>query len=92
MAIEYYRRRWIESRGDEFSSWGPAMYYFEVDGDGWPIRQMEVYDSGPALRYGPGHDEDEFGLLGQALLDQPRDWQPWVISEAEFERAWQDKR
>ncbi|MBT2248824.1 hypothetical protein JHV56_08965 [Arthrobacter sp. BHU FT2] len=90
MAIQYYRRRWNESRGDAFFSWGPATYYFEVGEDGWPTRQIEVYDSGPTLRYGPGHEEDEFGLLGQAPLDQLEDWQPWAISESEFAQAWQD--
>jgi hypothetical protein len=62
----FYRRRWEESRGDEFDAWGHSFWYFEVDNDGWPVRQVEVYDTGPVLRYGPGHEEDQYGGLGQA--------------------------
>lgn len=90
MATQYYRRPWNESRDDHYYSWGPATYYFEVGDDGWPIRQIEVYDFGPTLRYGPGHEEDEFGLLAQAPLGHLGEWQPWSIAEAEFEQAWRD--
>lgn len=55
-----------ESRGDEFDAWGHSVWYFEVDNDGRPVRQIEVYDTGPVLRYRPGHEEDQYGALGQA--------------------------
>jgi hypothetical protein len=65
MELRWFRRRWEESRGDGFASWGAATYFFEVGPDGRPVRQVEVYDAGPTLRYGPDHPEDEFGQLGQ---------------------------
>jgi hypothetical protein len=48
----YLRRRWDEVPGDEFDGWGHWVWYFELDDGGYPIRQIEVYDAGPLLRYG----------------------------------------
>jgi hypothetical protein len=81
-------RRWDESRGDKFQSWGPATYFFEVGADGCPIRQMEVYDHGPTLRYGPDNEEDQHGMLAQGQLDSTEDWAPWSITRDVFEKAW----
>ncbi|BCW35132.1 hypothetical protein StoSoilA2_11880 [Arthrobacter sp. StoSoilA2] len=53
-------------------------------------RQIEVYDSGPTLRYDRGPVEDDFGLLAQEPLAPLDEWQPWAITEAEFEQAWHD--
>ena len=50
MTGRFYRRRWDQSRGDEFDAWGRSVWYFEVNEDGWPVRQVEVYDTGPVLR------------------------------------------
>ena len=61
MTTRYFKRLWEQSRGDAFDSWGPAIYYFEVSNEGWPTRQVEDYEAGPTLRYGPGREEDEFG-------------------------------
>jgi hypothetical protein len=88
MPGRFYRRRWNESRGDEFDGWGPATYYFEVGDDGWPVRQIEVYDDGPVLRYGPGHDEDQYGFLGQVSLDELGDWNRFAIQPEQFEAVW----
>ncbi len=49
---------------------------------------MEIYESGPTLRYDEGHMSDEYGQLG----DQPlplSEFGPYEISAAEFELAWQ---
>ncbi|WP_026005768.1 hypothetical protein [Arthrobacter sp. M2012083] len=90
MTTDYFRRQWSESRGDEHASWGSATYYFEVGDDGWPIRQIEIYEAGPTLRYGPEHAEDRYGQLSQTQI-RAEDWQPWAISEAEFSQAWQTR-
>jgi hypothetical protein len=53
-----------------------------------PVRQIEIYDHGPSLRYGPDRVEDEYGQLGVEALGDPDEWSRWVISAEEFERAW----
>jgi hypothetical protein len=89
MDPRYFRRRWNDSRGDQFDSWGHSVWYLEVDHDGWPVRQVEVYDNGPVLRYGPGREENQYGGLGQASLDDSKeDWSPFAITRETFERAW----
>jgi hypothetical protein len=89
MKGRFYRRRWDESRGDEFDNWGGSVWYFEVDVAGWPVRQVEVYDTGPVLRYGPGHPEDEYGQLGQASLDDLDErWSEYIITAEAFEQIW----
>ena len=87
VALHHYRRRWAESRGDAWDSWGPAVYLFEVDDNGLPVRQVERYDAGPTLRYGPDHPEDEHGGLSTVRLD-PDEWLPFSVSPATFEEAW----
>jgi hypothetical protein len=88
VARRWFKRRWDESRGDKFDSWGAATWFVEVGDDGWPLRQVEVYDDGPVLRYGPNRTEDDYGGLGAARLEAVEDWTRWVISAAEFEEAW----
>ncbi|SDT78837.1 hypothetical protein [Actinoplanes derwentensis] len=89
MPHRFYRRRWDETRGDEFDGWGHSDWYFEVGDDGWPVRQVEVYDTGRVLRYGPDHQEDRYGGLGEAsLYDSGDDWSDFEIAEVEFERVW----
>jgi hypothetical protein len=85
----FYRRRWEETRGDEFDGWGYSFWYFETDDTGWPVRQVEVYDAGHVLRYGPGHEEDRYGALGQVSIhDCGDDWSIFEITGVEFERIW----
>jgi hypothetical protein len=88
VTTRWFRRRWEEPRGDEFDTWGAATYLFEVADDGWPTRQIEDYDNGPTLRYGPDQKEDQYGQLGQARLDELEDWTPWAITHEAFEEAW----
>ncbi|MEU7905330.1 hypothetical protein [Actinoplanes sp. NPDC049118] len=89
MPNRFYRRRWADYRGDEFADWGHSVWYFEVGDDGWPVRQVETYDAGRVLRYGPSHSEDRYGGLGEAsLYDSGDDWSRFEITEAEFEQAW----
>jgi hypothetical protein len=89
MSSRFFRRRWDDPRGDEFHGWGPSVWYFEVGDDGWPVRQVEAYDAGPVLRYGPDHQEDRYGGLGQTSLDDlDEDWGRFGIDRDEFECVW----
>jgi hypothetical protein len=85
----FYRRRWDESRGDEFDGWGNSVWFIEAGDDGWPVRQVVVYDAGRILRYGPSHQEDRYGGLSEAsLYDSGDEWSGFEITKAEFERVW----
>jgi hypothetical protein len=64
------------------------MYYFEVDDDVWPVRQIEVYDAGPVLRYGPERVQDSFGSLGDQPLGELDEWSEWEIPESDFDQLW----
>jgi hypothetical protein len=88
VTIRWFRRRWEESRGDEFDCWGSATYYFEVDADGLPIRQVEQYDNGPTLRYGPDHLEDQYGGLSTSRLEEIEDWTRYAVTSETFEESW----
>lgn len=90
VSARYFRRRWEEPRGDRYDAWGHSTWYFETGTDGWPTRQIEVYDAGPTLRYGPDLEEDEYGGLGLCQLDELEDWTPWAITADDFEAAWND--
>lgn len=87
-ATRWFRRRWEEARADDFASWGPATYFFETGDDGEPVRQIEVYDAGPKLRYGPGREEDQFGQLARGGIDRDEDWARWAISLDDFQAVW----
>jgi hypothetical protein len=89
---KFFRRRWEESRADEFDAWGPATYLFEVGADGWPVRQIQTYDAGPVLRYGPDCPDDRYGGLGECQLDELEDWTPWAITPEEFEQVWRSAK
>lgn len=91
VTMRWFERRWGESRGDEYDHWGPSIWLFEVGEDGWPVRQIEVYENGPTNCYGPGHEEDEFGGLGQAQLDELEVWSPWAIPPERFDEVWSAK-
>ena len=63
------------------------MYLFECGEDGCPIRQIEVYEHGPTLRYGPQSLTDEFGMLSDQPLDA-EDFAPFHIDADVFEQVW----
>ena len=86
--MRYLRYRWTEDRGDEHADWGGSWWHFEVDVDGNPVRQVERYDNGVRLRYGPDHSEDEFGRLAESIVanwDQRPDHN---LSAEDFEALW----
>lgn len=90
MSTKYFRRRWDDARGDQWSSWGPSWWLFETDLDGRVIRQLEVYEDGPALRYDRDHPEDQYGRLSTVTcLWELEDWSTWEINRSSFEALWE---
>jgi hypothetical protein len=85
--MRYFKRRWDESRGDQYDSWGPSNWYFEVGDDGYAVRQLEQYEGGPILKYDETHLDDEFGGLGEKPLDL-EEFAAFEIDRAEFEVIW----
>jgi hypothetical protein len=85
--VRYFKRKWEESRGDEYDSWGPSTWYFEVGDDGYPVRQLELYDGGAILKYDVTLQDDQFGGLGDQPLDLD-EFAPYEIERAAFENAW----
>ncbi len=83
----FFKRTWEESRGGEHDSWGTSVWYFDVDEERCPRRQLEVYTSGDALAYDSEHPEDEYGFLSYEPLTED-DWSPFEITADEFEAAW----
>lgn len=84
--LRYVRRRLDESRGDG-REWGPSWWHFEIDGRNNVIRQIEVYDNGPAIGYDSKRDEDELGRLSTVPLERvAEDYEP--ISAGTFNRLW----
>ena len=87
--MTYLKYRWNETRGDEHARWGGSWWYFEFGPDGYPVRQVEVYDGGVRLRYGPDRPEDEFGGLG---CGRQQDMEPEgaeTMTAEQFEKVWQ---
>ena len=84
----YFKRRWDEVRGDRYDDWGASWWLFEVDADGRVTRQIEMYDNGPTLKYGPENTEDQFGGLTDAELGDAEEWAPWSVTSTEFDEAW----
>jgi hypothetical protein len=86
----YFKRRWDECRGDEYDSWGCSVYYFEVDEQLVPVKQMEIYENGNILKYDRAHIEDQYGDLSQCPLELQGEegFEPFEITGEEFVRAW----
>jgi hypothetical protein len=80
--VPFYRRRWEESRGDEYDAWGPTVYYFWVL-DGVVEQQVKLYDSGILLAYDRYHREDQYGGLTTEPMD-PDEWAPFEIDITEY--------
>jgi hypothetical protein len=85
--LRYFKRRWDESRGDAHDAWGRSTWYLEVGDDGRPVRQLERYDAGVALKYDETHLDDEHGGLGDQPLDL-EEFRAFEIDAATFEDAW----
>lgn len=86
--MTYVKCRWDEGRGDRYDHWGGSWWYFEFGPDGAITRQIEVYDGGVQLRYGPDHMGDEFGKLGEGRrqdMDMPGAEE---LTADQFEAVW----
>ena len=72
------------------STLGTLLFtFFEIDSDGFAVRQLEDYEHGPKLRYNEHYPEDAYGgLASVAVLTALGEWSGFAISEAEFEACW----
>jgi len=84
---KYFKRKWNESRGDEFDDWGSSTWYFEVGSGGFPIRQIELYENGNRLKYYSGKLFDDYGGLGDQALDLD-EFKNFEIDKEYFENEW----
>ena len=83
----HFKRHWDAQRGDQYSDWGTATYFFETDEAGDVKRQMEIYENGRVMKYDEAKPGDDFGGLAVHELDL-QDFQPFLITEDEFTQAW----
>ncbi len=86
--VNYYKRDWDETTGDDPTDrWGTSTYYFETDDEGNVTRQLQVFKNGKTLKYDTEYIEDKFGGLSEATLDH-EEFKPYHIHGDEFERLW----
>lgn len=90
LVMKYFKRRWEETRGDQYNIWGFSTWFFETDEEGWPIRQIEIYDNGSVLKYSKDNPDNEYGRLGDQALDID-EFAPFEISAEVFESTWAEK-
>lgn len=84
---KYYKRKWDETRGDEFDSWGTSIWYFEIEEDKNITRQIELYENGNRLKYHLDKRFDDYGGLGTEPLDVI-EFKEFEIDKNEFEIEW----
>jgi hypothetical protein len=85
--MNYYKRNWNETRGDQYDSWGKSIWYFETGNNGEVLRQIEAYENGKVLKYDNQNIEDEFGGLADQNLDLT-EFVEFSIEKEEFENKW----
>lgn len=86
--MTYAKCRGGKSRGDRYAAWGCSWWYFEFGPDGTITRQVEVYDGGVRLRYGPDHLEDTFGRLGEGRRQDMDMLGAEELTADQFEAVW----
>ena len=62
-------------------------WYFEIDEKGYPNRQIEKYDNGKVLKYDLENMEDEFGGLGDQIIEI-EEFSEFEITKEKFTREW----
>lgn len=85
--MTYYKRPWEESREDDYTDWGASIWYFEIDEDGYPTKQLEQYENGKVSKYDLDNLEDDFGGLGDQAIDF-EEFEAFEISKDEFYKVW----
>jgi len=83
----YFKSKWDDTRGDEWDNWGTSMWYFEIGKDGYPTRQITVYENGKRLKYSEALKDDHFGGLGDQSIDEA-EFRKQEIDRIEFEKEW----
>ncbi len=85
--MNYFKSIWNEKVAEE--EWGNSIWFFEIRADGYPNRQIEVYENGIRLKYDNEHSNDKFGQLGDQSMDENSN-ENWGdnISANEFESEW----
>jgi hypothetical protein len=86
MKMRYFKRHWEETL-DEIDEWGTSDWYFELNSEGTPLRQVQKYENGKTLKYDENHIEDEYGGLGDQELDL-EEFKEFEISEDDFLIIW----
>lgn len=86
--IKYFRRR-ID--GDDIverpANWGRSAIYFETSGEGFVIRQIQMFQSGVVLAYDDSHYHDDYGWRwGIDIQPEPPVTVP--ITSEEFHQVW----
>ena len=80
----YYSRHWKE--GEE----NGIRYYFETNDEGFPIRQLEIWDNGKKIRYDLNNRVGDEGFLADQALER-NEFKDYEISKEDFEKQWQIK-
>jgi len=63
------------------------VWYVEIREDGYPNRQIVIYDNGNILKYSENKLEDEYGGLGDQKIDLS-EFDGVECSITEFENNW----
>ena len=86
--MKYYKKHWDETTCvDLTDSWGTSTYYFEVDEQNYPVRQIVLYENGNGLKYDSEHLDDDYGGLGDQALEMD-EFESSEIDKSEFESLW----
>ena len=87
MKMRYFKRKWNETRGDQYNDWGYSEWFFETDNEGNPVRHLEKYQNGKILKYSSESLKDAFGFLSDQKLDLI-EFKEFEITETEFIENW----
>jgi len=88
---QYFKSTWEEDRTHYDENWGVSIWYFEIDHEGFPERQLEIYSNGKSLWYTRDKLDDEYGSLGDKAFAK-EEFQKLLITKLEFEEIWSKKQ